>query len=72
MKHLTIFEHTRNSLLGCCHIYFVNGEIKKIFNNLGDIPKNCVIRLIADEINSYEEYTKPCPTDILEQQLGEK
>ena len=48
---------------GCVHVHIKDGSIVNVFSHLTNLPENCVIHLVPDEVLSEDEFVQSHPHD---------
>ncbi len=54
---------------GCVHVHIKDGHITNVFSHLSNLPKNCIVHLVPDDVLSEEEFLQSHPQDKNEIQI---
>ena len=57
---------------GCVHVHIKDGGIANVFSHLTNLPENCVVHLVPDNVLTVEEFIDSHPQDKNELKIDPK
>ncbi len=54
---------------GCVHLVIRDGRIANVFSHLTNLPQNCIVHLVPDDVLSVQEFVESHPLDKNELQV---